>query len=308
MEPNDANARPDDSPPGGPPDGSPLDVIGAAVERTRRACVERFDPMKWLAFAVASWMAWLGGSQSAPRVRLDWDWSRLPKLPDPFTRGPLAFVIVALALFVGALVWVGLTWVRAHGRAMLIDLVARDAGDLGNAWRTTTHIAHELFLTRLAVDAIGGGVGFVWAGALGWWLMAGDPVAPWRIGLVVVLTVPLAIVLLAWTIAAFLLDELVLPVAYAWQVSLVDGAREVRAMASRAPSAFAGYLVARFVAALLAVFATITLAFALCGLSWLPFVTSMALVPVRVFLQSMPLAFLYGHDRDAYARFAPTTG
>lgn len=296
MEPNEPNA----SSAGRAPDVAPLDVIGAAVERTRRACVERFDPMKWLAFGVASWMAWLGGSQSAPRLRFDWDWDRLP-LP-----GELRWGLVALALAVGALVWVGLTWLRAHGRAMLVDLVARDAGDLGNAWRTTTRTAHELFLTRLALDAVGGGVTFLWAGALGAWLMlGGDPLAPWRIGLVVVLVLPLAIAVFAWTLATFLLDELVLPVAYAWQVSLVDGAREVRAMASRAPSVFAGYLVARFVAAILAVAATVAVAFALCGLAWLPFVTSMALVPVRVFLQSMPLAFLYGHDRDAYARFAP---
>lgn len=286
------------------------DVVSAAFERTRTICVTRFDVAKWLGLALASWLAWLGSGNQGVNASfsnddLSWLWD-LIQSGDALAFGLLAaFGVVSI---VTVIVWVVVSYLRARGQLMFVDLVARDDGDVMQAWGRARDRATELFLLRLGLDALavlslGLTTGLGAAVSLG--LLEATSQGGWAwvpLGLGALVGFALA---LFWGFVTFWLDELVVPVAYAWGVPILEAATEVRRMVGAEPATFGVYLVVRVACALLVVWLSLSLSCMLCVIAWIPFVSALILLPFRVFLQGLPLALLHQVDNDAYAAFAP---
>lgn len=294
-----------------------VDILSVSFERARLICVDRFDLNKWLAMALASWLAWLGSSGANANFNLPSGSSgddgslELPEIPAEGYAwlAEWATVIVgvgtaAFAAFVG--LWLLLTWLRSRGQLMFIDLVTRDSSEVSRSWSEQGPLANDLFRTRLFIDLIGAAVLLLpTAAAIAFVLITQPSRIEPLLGPAIVLGIVLGLGGIAWAAVTFVLDEMIVPVAYAWQVPIAEAYAEIRRMASDTPGAFFTYLIVRFFAAVVVSFLSGVLSCLMCAISWLPFVSAVILLPFRVYLQSLPLAFLYQLNPDAYSAFAP---
>jgi pimeloyl-ACP methyl ester carboxylesterase len=191
---------------------------------------------------------------------------------------------------------------------MFLELVAHARGTLASAWSSADPLASDLFRTRAMLDGVtfllvglssGAGIGTAIA------LRPDDPLSVASGAPVAASFVASSAIVLVWAIATFLLDEIVLPVAWAAQLPLREGTeRAWKLMRPRVPELL-GYLAFRFVATLLSALFLFAIACMTCMVSWLPFVLAVLAVPFRVFLQSLSLTFLHELDPLSYEVYGP---
>ncbi|HHO51751.1 MAG TPA: hypothetical protein ENK18_12965 [Deltaproteobacteria bacterium] len=286
-----------------------VDILSVAFERARIICFERFDPNKWLAMSLASWLAWLGSS--SVNFNLPGGSGDLPEIPQEgydwlLEHGPwIVAGGVSVALVVTVL-WLVLTWLRSRGQVMFIDLITHDSAAVGQSWSAQGPLANDLFKVRVGIDLIASVVMLIPTGATIALALSSRPssLEPLLVPLLLSGGV-IAVVGLIWSIVTFVLDEMVVPIAYAWRVPIREAFPELRRMASDTPGSLLTYLLVRFFAAFVVALFAFVLSCLLCVVSWLPFISAVLLLPLRVYLQSLPLAFLHQLNPEAYSMFGP---
>ncbi|HMR73700.1 MAG TPA: hypothetical protein PKD61_01265 [Polyangiaceae bacterium] len=250
-----------------------------------------FELSKWLTLGLSAWIAHLGegggGTFSIPdtsggRGR---GFSQLSE----FVRDNLGLVVavgsvvfaLALALGVAAL------WVSSRGKFVFLDNIAHDRALIEEPWRRFRAHGNSLFQARLVLSLLALAVVLSAAAAFG--LIAWDEISAGVFDRRALIGTLVAIVILLLTIpltaAEALLEDFVVPTMYLHEPEVRDGiARSRAALAGQWATVLAFYMlrIALSVGAAMIAFVVTCLT---CCIASLPFIGTVVLLPVIVFLR-----------------------
>ncbi len=283
---------------------SVIDPIGRAVERTTRILFQPFDLTKWLTLGFCAWLATLGeggggggGGGGVPTGDPQLVGGKL----DTAREWALAHIVLLSVIAGAALLLILLTsalmvWLKARGRFMFIDGIVHDRGAVKEPWRVFREVANrvfvfELILTLACLVASGVAVGFglylAWAD-----IAAGRFEASALSGIVFGVSLLVATGLVGGLIG-WVLNNFIVPALYLHGGSVGDGWAMVRGelFADRAGTIFL-YMLMRIGLSLVVGVCAVCLTCATCCMTVIPYVGTVILLPLFVFLRCYNLSFL----------------
>lgn len=292
-----------------------VDPLSRALMWSRDVLFRPFDPVKWLVLGFCAWLAMLGQRGGNPggstqwqeggdRVDLGrglwaaWEWVLLHLVPVLFVVGFIVFVVVAI--------WLLFLWLSSRGKFMFLDGVVCDRGAVVEPWHRFRDRANALFGFRVVVGLIFGACVITFLAFIGLlvWLGAGaDRQAPLLffaggLGLLVFLAE-----MLAFSLVQFAMNQFVVPLMYLRDDGVIAAWRELRGLFAARPGSFLLFLLVRILFAITVGLVSILACCLTCCIVLLPYVGTVILLPVWVFLRAFPLYFL-SQFGPPYARFA----
>ncbi|MEZ4238715.1 MAG: hypothetical protein R3F59_21700 [Myxococcota bacterium] len=284
----------------------PADAMSTALDRTRHVLFDPFDGAKYVGLAFCVWLSQVGsvaGNSSSWSARnrggngsgSPFDphfWKQVTDFLQQW--GALLVAGGLLLLVVGIAVWALLTFLQSRGLFMTIDNLVNDRGAVQAPWSAWAAEADALFRFRLSVGLAAGAVGLAAAGLAGfgvWLTWTGVPDGT-HLGLLVVAGAISGAAALAAALADWSATEFVAPLMYVRRYGVADGFRDLRAMLGADLGGFLVYVLLKVVAGLGVGFLTVALTCMTCGLTLLPFLGTLILLPLFVFLRTFALAFV----------------
>jgi len=275
--------------------------VNTAFQRTQRLLFQPFDLAAYATVACSAWLAQLGSptwTSSYPGPPSGWDlpidWAQLPEASSPLAVALIVGLVVALVG--GAAVALVVLYLQCRGTFVFLDNLVHARAGLAEPWATQAEPAAALFRFRavllllvFAVMGISGGA----AGAH--FVTSMDSTGPSFSGVVggaALLAVGVVGTGLLGGLVDLVITELAAPILYARRCSAVEAFGVLRELLVDDPGGFLVYAVLRAVLAV--ALGTIASAIHLltCGVSWLPFVGTLLVLPLRVYLRYFTLAFL----------------
>ena len=280
---------------------SVIEPISPAIEHTKRVLFDPFDFGKWLRLGFCAFLMGLGeggggGSSGGQATARFGHAESEPVLQWVRENVPLVVAIVVGVVLVGFLIGLLVTWLSSRGHFMFLDGVVRNRGSVVEPWREYRREGNSFFLFRVCLGLIGFAVVLVilaLCGAIAWPAIQGeapDAIILVAVLLAVVLFVPFALVM---GFIGTLLGDFVKPIMYLRRISVREAWREFYdgMFAGRA-----GTFVLYFLFKILIGMAVGAMAMAVvcmtCCIVVIPYVGSVILLPLLVFLQAYPLYFI----------------
>lgn len=281
-------------------------AIQPALEHMQRVLFQPFSWRKWFVLGFCAFLAQLGGggtfnyrwNQSA------WHGSPVSDAVREWVLAHLPLVVfLAALLVVFMLVLTGLfLWIGSRGTFLFLEGVARNRAEVVEPWRRFRYLGNQLFRFRLMLT-------LAFLGLLGLCLALGvfvavslhrsGPAGAHLIAALVGMGAVLLLGLLAFVAASLLLKDFIVPIMYRRELGVWDAWSVFRQelLPGRAWSFVGFYLMALLLAfpALLLALAVICLT---CCVAILPYLSSVALLPIFVFFRAYSLCFLeqFGED------------
>jgi len=296
--------------------GSVIEAIPAAFRRMARTLFQPFDVGKWFVLGFCAWLAQLGegggphfnfnaggGGPSGPGGgggmgdAADWVEEHL-----------VVLILAALAVFLLVAGLVALvTWLSSRGKFMFLDGVARNRGAVVEPWRRFRVPANSLFWFRflfalavLLALAILGGVCL----GVAWVDIARETFGAAAVAAIAIGVLGLLVITLAAGVIGAVLDDFVVPVMY------LRGRRVLQAWGVFWRELAAGhigplllfYLMKWLLGMVIGIIAMLACCLTCCIVA-LPYIGTVILLPVFVFLRCYSLAFIeqYGPDWRVFA-------
>ena len=266
--------------------------FGEAFELTKKILFQPFDLTKWLVIGFAAWLATMfsGGSFNFRRgfSKQDWNWKSHYSGPGFSMHDAPPWVIPVIiggSLLILALIVVCL-WLNSRGRFMFTDCIVRNRGAIVEPWREYRSEGNRYFIFQLVIAfcslIIFGGLALIFV--LGWhW---NNPLLP--LPLVILLAVAFFLVALV----VGLIMKFVVPVMYRQRCAAMEAFRAVWRLVVANPVAFLlfglFYIVLYIAAAMIGCLA----ACVTCCLAALPYIGTVILLPIVMFLFTYPLCFI----------------
>lgn len=311
----------------------PVWPLESAFSTTRRLLFNPFDFGKWL---VLGFMAWiyqlgdvgitpfqgeklktdLGGNWESPRAFLENLGALIRRTLEPVSDNLYWLVpLVTLVALVSAAIWVVLTWLSSRGGFLFLNGVATNRTDIVGPWNEFAREGDSLFRFRLAV----GLTGFLLTTSLtvGAFLLQASPFlssagSTW-IAFGLLLTPAVASAMGLWLIGS-LTEDFVVPIQYQRRCGCRTAWGLLLGHMTRFPTAFLLYLLIQIplsIATALAVLVFAVITCCGCCLLFVPYVSTVILLPVFVLHRAYPMHFLaqLGPEWDAFrASGSPTPG
>lgn len=299
---------------------SVFNLIGPALERTKQTLFRPFDLGKWFVIGFGCWLAQLldGGSgswlQSSLNLGDDADaLARAPELPSWLHWGTLGVGMIVFLVLAALVLLVVLTWVSSRGKFIFLDNVAKNRAAIAEPWHRFSAESGSLFLWRLGFGlvalllvALMVAVGLA-AGAASWWMEPPSGLAIF--GAILLALAVLALALFLATVTLFL-DSFVVPIMALESSSTSEAWGRFLSLFRREPGAFLLYLLLVVVVHVLLAVAVMVVGFGTCCLGFLflaiPYVGTVVLLPVYVFLRALSLELLAAIE-PRFNAFEPTT-
>lgn len=289
---------------------SVIEPINPAIERTKKVLFQPFDFGKWLRLGFCAFLMSLGegggysggghggGGPGGPGGNADFEpvfeWVR-----ENMTLIVTIAIAVVLFFFVLGLV---ITWLSSRGRFMFLDGVVRNRGAVVAPWREYRREGNSFFLFRVCLGFAGLAVVLLILGICA--LVAlpdiqdrqfgGSAMA--AIGAAIVLFIPFAIVM---AFIGTFLNDFVAPIMYLRRITTIEAWREFhRAMLSGRMGTFILYFLFKIVIGIaVGAIAMATMCLTCCIVA-IPYVGTVILLPLLVFVQAYPLYFIeqFGPD------------
>jgi len=296
---------------------SVLEPVSPALERVKEILFRPFDLGRWFVIGFCAWLAYLsrgGGGASFPGGGRDEHNGGREVL-----EGIQGFVASDVVWFVPAVVfgvllvvglWVLVLWLSSRGHFMFLHCVVEGKAEVKVPWRKYRAHGNSLFLFRLvlwllSVVAIGvPGVFFVIGMmAVSQWAV---PSAAAIAAVVIFGVVVLGVIVLAAAVSKLTVD-FVAPIMLLGEASSTAAWRQLLELISRAKLEFVLYLlfqvmVELVIGVLIMMVVCGTCCCAACVLA-IPYIGTVAFLPVLVFKRSYPLYYLrqYGRQFDVFA-------
>ena len=292
----------------------PIWPLESALGTTRRILFKPFDFGKWLVLGFMAWIYQLGDLGITPFQgdNLKADFPRNWESPHTILENlealirdslePLSQKLFWLVPLVGFLalvsmaLWVLLTWLSSRGSFLFLNGVATNLTEVAGPWNEFAREGNSLFRFRLVLG-LGGCVltlsllaGAVLMQALSFGPNAGS--AWLAFGLL--LTPALLCALGLWLIGS-LTEDFVVPIQYLRRCGCRTAWGVLLGHMSRFPTAFLLYLLIQIplsIATGLAVFAFAVITCCGCCLLFVPYLSTVILLPVFVLHRAYPLHFL----------------
>lgn len=290
---------------------SVTDPISQAIERTRVILFQPFNLEKWLLLGLCAFTANLG---TGGNFTFNFPITLPPGEFGGWFRDHVVSVVVVLTVIVLMAIGFALfcLWLSSRGQFMFLDGVVHNRGAVLAPWHEYRHEGNSLFgfqivlglsilLALLAIVAL---ALLLAAPDIRSRDMSGYSAAAIALGMTLGVTLMLAAAM-AWTI----LIDFIVPVMYlrrvtvrlAWRVFFAE-------LLAGNKGTFALYLLMRLLLGWLIGILVIVALLLTCCLAALPYVGTVILLPVLVFLRAYPLQFLeqFGPDWRVFSAPLPT--
>jgi hypothetical protein len=279
---------------------SVLDAIDSALAHTKRICFSPFDLNKWFALGFCAFLAaigqgggYTGGNPFGGAGRGD-----VTDRWVPWVLSHLALVlgIFAVVLVLGTALWALFLWLGSRGEFMFLEGVLKNRGAVSEPWNRFREAGNSLFGLRFVIGLMGMAVVLTVVGAallLAWPAIrseafTGRAIAAVLFGTCVLLPVAIALILLKLVIRDF-----VVPIMYKRGIHAPAALQAFRdeVLRGRVGSflLFYGMLFVLSLAAGVLVLVGMCLT---CCVTALPYLSSVAFLPVFVFFRCYALCFL----------------
>ncbi len=279
--------------------------IQPALDHTRRILFEPFSLEKWFVLGFCAFLAGLGsGGYNYRSVGSPWNDAEGARSLGTWALAhlPVVIFLAALVLILVLALTILLLWIGSRGTFLFLEGVARNRAAVVEPWRRFRDLGNQLFRFRLAlVLAFLGffglclGAGFVLLrpvihggdGGRGWLVPALGLGGLFLLGTLVLVAISL------------LLKDFVVPVMYRRNLGIAEAWRVLRQEILPGHGwTFAGfYLMSILLWIPAAVLAILTICLTCC-VALLPYLSSVALLPITVFFRCYSLCFLeqFGED------------
>jgi hypothetical protein len=281
--------------------------FGEAFELTKKILFQPFDLSKWLVIGFAAWLAtfFSGGGFNYGWRDKDWNWSWRSEhagLPFSWHGAPPWLVPVGIVVLCLALAFVVLIlWLNARGRLNFSDFIERNPGAIVEPWREYRSEGNRFFVLQLVISfcslIVFGGLGLLFFLYV-YWHQAVAPVA-------IVILFGVSLLLVALLIA--LIMKFVVPVMYRQRCDALSAFRQVWGLIVARPGVFVLFGLFYIVLCVAAAMIGFIAACATCCIAALPYVGTVILLPIVMFLYAYPLCFLrqFGDSYDVWAAVKP---
>jgi hypothetical protein len=284
---------------------SAFDPIQPAMKRTQKVLFQPFDFGKWLRLGFCAFLMTLaggggggggggspggggGGNNGGPDLEPAMDW-----IAEHFVVIAAVVAAIVLVIFLFGML---LTWLSSRGHFMFLDGVVQNRGAVVQPWHEYRREGNSLFLFRLCLALVGlVAVAAILAVGV---LIAWPDFQQREFG-------PLAVLAIVWAVVSFmgfalvmgvigvLLKDFVVPIMYLRRIPVLGAWRIFSDTLLRGHSvAFVVYLLVKFLLSVAVGFLALGITCATCCVAIIPYVGSVILLPLTVFLQAYPLCFL----------------
>ncbi|MEI6338418.1 MAG: hypothetical protein WCQ57_07525 [Verrucomicrobiota bacterium] len=279
----------------------------SAWERTGIVLFRSFSIGKWFGLGFSAWLASFldgaGGSNFSYRSSRATSKSEFADTLHTLTSWGLntwIFLAVGVGLIV-ALFGLLFVWLGARGQFMFLDNLVRNRAEITTPWREFRAAGNRLFrlyaVVCLGLLAVMTGF-FIFALVFCWGDLAAVRMRP--LAEYAPLFIGLFLLLILWVpvlIALFFYREFGVPVMYASGGTAVEAARRIGVLATERPADFLIYLLIRIVMGFAFLLSAVLLGCLTCCLGFLPYVSSVLTLPLRV--------FRFCYTLDCLAQFGP---
>ncbi|MAF67200.1 MAG: hypothetical protein QF410_08300 [Planctomycetota bacterium] len=281
---------------------SVTDPFGQALERTARILFQPFDLTKWLTLGFCAWLATMGEGGGGAGGGFSGDDPR--GLSNQLEQGrEWAVRHAGLLLLGGGAIVLGVfliaalvLWLKARGRFMFIDGIVHDRGAVKEPWAAFRDVARRVFVFELMLTvAVGFTLSLAVAG--GFYLAWGDMNAGrFEGGALAGLVFGVGLMLIAGVtggLIGWILDNFIVPALYLHGGGIGDAWALVREeiFASRTGTILL-YLLMRIGLSIVGGIGALCVTCATCCLTVIPYVGTVILLPLFVFLRCYNLSFL----------------
>ncbi|HUF62965.1 MAG TPA: hypothetical protein VMN36_12890 [Verrucomicrobiales bacterium] len=306
---------------------SVIDPIHPALQRAGLILFRPFNFGKWFVIGFGAWLASLakagGGGNLGGRLGgfadsadesltfQDWLHETLGWLSE--NAGWLMPAAIALAV-VGATVWIVLLWLSSRGEFMFLHCVAFNVAEAADPWKAHSEGANSLWMFRVILFFISTPLLLGIAGALVWVAAQAGLSGQFTSGSIILLGV-LSILLILTVVVTLIVDlftlDFIVPLMFRRNLSCPAAWKHFGSLLPGYPGPFFLYILFRIVlkliaGALLLVLFLATCCIACCLLS-IPYLGTVLLLPVLVFLRSYSAFFLaqFGPEHDVFQASRP---
>jgi hypothetical protein len=303
-----------------------IDPFSRGWGRMKKALFQPFNLKKWFLVGFTAFLAGLadchngGGNNSGGRGSSHWDWGDVLGFPREawqwLTDNPGWFTLIVMGILLIFAIGILLTWLSSRGKFMFLDNVVHDRAEVSKPWQEFRAQGTSLFVWRfcfglivfIAIAAYLFMCFLVFSG-----LHEGD--APEQVYIITAIWMVLgffALVIISAYIDLFL-DSFVVPIMYKNKISAVQGWRQFRKIFSSHVMHFIGYGLFNFFVMLLVVIGVIIICFLTCCIGFvlliIPYINSVALLPVSYTFRAFSVEFLeqFGKDYYLFPRPKPRT-
>jgi hypothetical protein len=271
-------------------------------DRMTRILFTPFDLVRWLTIGFAAWLASLvdAGSWGGWQFNFGDHSGRelvheATNLSERVITHAIAIPFIVVVIMMAIAVIAALLWISSHAKLVFLDNVVRGRAGIAEPWRRTSHLGNSLFLWRLGfAAAVTVGIGLVVvalvvpAAGASW----SDPVGALSIAALLAAGLFALLIGVAAALVSLFLDSFVVPIMYRYDLSAIAAWRALLPWLSARGSSFLLY--ALFVLVLYIAFSlarVLVCAFSCCVLG-LPYLSTVALLPLLVTYRAFSVEFL----------------
>lgn len=281
--------------------------FGEAFETTKKILFQPFDLAKWFVIGFAAWLATMfsgaGFNYRRGFNQSDWDWKAhshggrfsihdLPPWLIPLMIGG-GLLLLALIIL--------LLWLNSRGRFIFTDCIVRNRGAIAEPWREFRAEGNRYFVLQLVLTfcsmILFGGLALIYL--LGWhW---NHPLLP----LPLLILFGVAFLLIALIVG--LIMKFMVPVMYRQRCTATEAFRAVGQLIAARPGVFILFALFYFVLLIAMTVIGCLAACVTCCIAALPYIGTVILLPVVMFLFMYPLCFIrqFGDPYDVWAIVRP---
>ena len=276
-----------------------------AFEITKSILFRPFDLKKWFVIGFAAWLATFfsgGGGNYRSWNSEKWNWKSHEGAPFSMHHAPpwVFPVIICGGLFILVLVVV-LLWLNSRGRFMFTDCIVRNRGAIAEPWREyrtegNRYFVFQVVLTFCAMIVF---VGLALIFFLG---------HHWEASVVpLILLILVGVICLLIAVVVQLIMRFMVPVMYRQRCDAMAALRQVWALVTANPGIFLLFFLFYIVVAVAGAMIGCLAACVTCCIAALPYIGTVILLPVVMFLFAYPLCFLrqFGDPYDVWAVLPP---
>ncbi len=285
---------------------SVVEPAGSALDWTKHVLFRTGSFEKWIGLGFCAWLATLGEGGFRFILNMCSSGDLPPELGD-LVKENVDQVIVAAVILVALAVGICLlvAWLSSRGRFMFLDGVVKNRADVVEPWYEYAELGNSLFLFRM-VFWVGTVCAIVAAVGLGALMIipalsaggASEPLAIAAISLTAIMALSLAALLVL--IKVFLAD-FVVPIMYLFRLKTMAAWRVFWQMLLNNLGSFLLYVIFKSMIGMVVGILAVVLLCATCCLAVIPYVSTVIMLPLIVFMQTYSIHFLAQFG----PRFAP---
>ena len=278
---------------------SPISPIAPAWHRMVRILFKPFDITKWMALGFCAFLAHCGEGGAGGGGSPPWPvGGQQASSTGEWFEQNMALVLIVAALVVVAGIGIALlvTWISSRGKFMFIDGVVKNRGAVREPWREYKREGNSLFLFRVVLGLLGFVAAVV---AVGLPMLIAIPdfqretLGGAGIAAIVVGSVLLLFLIVIAIAVKFMIDAFVVPTMYSRRVRALAGWRLawrelVRGNIVSTIVLFLMLVVFGLVAAMIGILSV----FFTCCLVIIPYVGTVILLPIPVFMTAYILEYI----------------